>query len=302
MERSRTLRELFSDMFRIGGQNFLKMFALTGPFMGLVALIICLSEASLLGMAQTPPAGTAWDGTSAYLSTGAAFLGEIVLLFLSTFIGAYNYQIAFSSLGGENISIREGLRRAGRTFLRLVLNGLCLVVLLYAALFVLLLLTMPGFTGASLAGAMTPGAYFLTGTVILLWIVWLGVAFAALHISFVTPHTLYTGRCGFPAIFKSIGIFFRGRYGRNLGHILLLNLCAGVFAYAGMQLMGTGAFFSPEGGVFFWIGVFLMMLAYGAVMQFSVVGNCMVYLSAKHDADAKEAERQADFWNGSGAQ
>lgn len=302
MERSRTLRELFSDMFRIGGQNFLKMFALTGPFMGLVALIICLSEASLLGMAQTPPAGTAWDGTSAYLSTGAAFLGEIVLLFLSTFIGAYNYQIVFSSLGGESISIREGLRRAGRTFLRLVLNGLCLVVLLYAALFVLLLLTMPGFTGASLAGAMTPGAYFLTGTVILLWIVWLGVAFAALHISFVTPHTLYTGRCGFPAIFKSIGIFFRGRYGRNLGHILLLNLCAGVFAYAGMQLMGTGAFFSPEGGVFFWIGAFLMMLAYGAVMQFSVVGNCLVYLSAKHDADAKEAERQADFWNGSGAQ
>lgn len=55
MERSRTLRELFLDMFRIGGRNFLKMFALTGPFMGLAALIICLSEASLLGMAQTPP-------------------------------------------------------------------------------------------------------------------------------------------------------------------------------------------------------------------------------------------------------
>lgn len=302
MERSRTLRELFSDMFRIGGRNFLKMFALTGPFMGLVALIICLSGASLLGTAQTPPADVAWDGTSTYLFTGAAYLGEIILLFLSAFIGAYNYQIVFSSLGGESISIREGLRRAGRTFLRLVLNGLCLVVLLYAALFLIFLLSVPSLAGAGLAGMLNPWSYSLTGAVVLLWVMWLGLAFAALHFSFVTPHTLYTGRCGFPAIFKSIGIFFRGRYGRNLGHILLLNLCTGVFVYAGMQLMGTGAFFSPEGGVFFWIGAFLMMLAYGAVMQFSVVGNCLVYLSAKHDADAKEAERQADFWNGSGVQ
>lgn len=252
------LRRLFSDAFRILGRNFWKLFAVGGVF-------------SLVVTAVLLPA----------LVWGRETLVWPMLMFLLCFMDAYVSQIVFGELRGESLSIAEANRRGWRTFLRPLANGICLGLLYYGAALVLALCFSPELLDGNLRLAFEAKPGILAVLSVILFAM-------EVHTALLLPYTIHTGRYGFPAILKSIGIFLRGRYGRNVGHMLLVFLCTAAGALAAMQIFRICQFFSPGGGVLFWLGALLAFLAQATVvLPFSIAARSLAYQNAGRDAGHK---------------
>ena len=70
--------------------------------------------------------------------------------------------------------------------------------------------------------------------------------------------------------------------------MLLILLCTAAGALAAMQIFRICQFFSPGGGVLFWLGALLAFLAQATVvLPFSIAARSLAYQNAGRDAGCK---------------
>ncbi len=286
MNRVRSLPEVFKEMFQIGGRKFWKMFLVSAVYAVLTAAFVVAFLQELYVFVSV------WEkfglDSSAYLlqniNSLLLRLGVYTLFVICVypFLEAYMYHMVFSELNGEDISIGEGMHRAAASFGKLLVNELCMFLLALVGLTPLIPLCLWLFQNM--------------GAVLLIILYMLVYIFAFLHVCFATPYTIHTGRFGFSGIFRSIGIFCGGNYGKNLGYSLLLQLLCGAVTGTFSQISSFSSSLSQLGiliPVIIAIS-FISALAGMVVFQFRVAGNTLIYLNGKNVYDAWQSAKVSE--------
>jgi len=259
------LSKVFSNTFTIFGKNFGKLFvggiiAYAVVFIAMIPLLNWMFQSLNIydiGYIRDFDLQSFLNGILPGLIVWVLVL-LVVSIAADAFSGAYMTGVIKPYIAGEKLSWGRSFGQAWKPFGKTILTELAFNLIVFV------LFAIIGFITTALIGmAMyTYNMMIVVFGILFLLLLELAVGYFLLHFVLRYAVTVYEGRSGFGALIGSFGLFVKGGYGRNLGHVVLIGLIvsagAGILEVPIMLGIFVG-FLSPVSGILI-TGIFMIVL------------------------------------------
>ncbi len=293
MNQIRSLSVLLTHTFRMFGSKFSVIalpLVIYGGTMGLVAILLLGSVVDqmtdLLMQVSIYGTGFSADSMDLLMQVGGVLTPLIpyilvamaLQIFVYPLLTGFIHTVQFSEIEGIGKDRRAAFQIVKKNYTRLLFTSVAMW-LLSLGLMVGLVLIMVVFASfaPSLASIVMLGMAF-------------GVVLLSIAMNYALPMTMAKRIQGFEAVKHSIAIMFKGGFGRNFGHALLISLMISFATQTISSLFGGFMYMGSE--ITTVIMNFVSTIVLQLISGFLIVGSGFMYINAQVDYDYRTRQEQ----------